>query len=243
MPLINIGDRIIDYSVKYTRRQTIQLKLINLKNLEVTAPLRTPQQQILQIIQAKMKWLTKQVARLTALADTEVNTEIRNGATALYLGHRIRIVSATDSSHHSVNLRDNILTITTSTRDSDGAAHQLLQTWYVRQATALLQAQTAVWSAKIGVRPKRITVKDQKTRWGSCSALGNINYNWRIIMAPLQVVDYLIVHELCHLLVPNHSAYFWAAVATYLPDFKKHQAWLKDNGPLLMRFLTTNGDS
>lgn len=241
---INVGGKIITYSTKRTRRRTIQLKLVSPERLEVTAPLDTSRQQIEQLLQTKTKWLTQQIARLRAIADNSVNNFVSQGATALYLGQCVLIaILASNNANRGVILHDNVLNISTIKPDSADEANQVLRKWYIQQATALLYARTTVWSAKIGVHPQRITIRDQKTRWGSCSVRGNINYNWRIIMAPPRVIDYLIVHELCHLIVPNHSAMFWTTVAAYLPDFKQHQAWLKSNGLLLMRFLATTADA
>ncbi len=79
----------------------------------------------------------------------------------------------------------------------------------------------------------RITIRNQKTRWGSCSSKGNLNFNWRLLMAPAEILDYVVVHELCHLLYLNHSKQFWQAVGKILPDYPKRRSWLKANGILL----------
>ena len=84
------------------------------------------------------------------------------------------------------------------------------------------------------VLAQRITVRDQKTRWGSCSQTGNLNFNFRLILAPLEVLDYVVVHELCHRRQMNHSAQFWQEVAQVLPDYRKRKAWLTENGWRLM---------
>ena len=80
----------------------------------------------------------------------------------------------------------------------------------------------------------RITVRDQKTRWGSCSQTGNLNFNFRLILAPSEVLDYVVVHELCHRRQMNHSTQFWQEVAQVLPDYRKRKAWLTENGWRLM---------
>lgn len=85
----------------------------------------------------------------------------------------------------------------------------------------------------VGVRPGRITIKDMKSRHGSCSAGGNISIAYRVVMAPPEVLDYVIVHELCHIRHPNHSKAFWSLVAEMMPDYERPKQWLKDNGELL----------
>ena len=83
------------------------------------------------------------------------------------------------------------------------------------------------------VKPLKIAVRKQKTRWGSCSSTGTISYNWLVIMAPNDVMQYLVIHELSHLIEPNHSQRFWQVVKTFDPNFSTHRLWLKNNGRLL----------
>ena len=94
--------------------------------------------------------------------------------------------------------------------------------------------RTAYFAEKIGVSYGRITLRQQKTRWGSCSANGNLNFNWLLILAPPEVLDYVVVHELCHRRQMNHSQAFWNEVSAVLPGYKEQKKWLKDNGWKLM---------
>ena len=102
------------------------------------------------------------------------------------------------------------------------------------RAKSVLAQRTAFFARQIGVTYGRITVRDQKTRWGSCSQTGNLNFNFRLILAPLEVLDYVVVHELCHRRQMNHSTQFWQEVAQVLPDYRKRKAWLTENGWRLM---------
>ena len=94
--------------------------------------------------------------------------------------------------------------------------------------------RTAYFAEKIGVSYGRITLRQQKTRWGSCSANGNLNFNWLLILAPPEVLDYVVVHELCHRRQMNHSQAFWNEVSAVLPGYKEQKKWLKHNGWKLM---------
>lgn len=102
------------------------------------------------------------------------------------------------------------------------------------QARTMLEQRVAYFARQIGVTYGRITVRDQKTRWGSCSQAGNLNFNFRLILAPPEVLDYVVVHELCHRRQMNHSAQFWNEVAQVLPDYRAKKAWLAENGWRLM---------
>lgn len=106
-------------------------------------------------------------------------------------------------------------------------------TLYRKKAKTLFTERLHLYEPQIGVQANTIRIKDQKTRWGSCSSKGNINLNWRLILAPQEVMDYVIIHELCHLKEMNHSKAFWDLVQTHCPDYKKHQQWLKKNAAKL----------
>ena len=103
-----------------------------------------------------------------------------------------------------------------------------------RQARSVIPARVAHFAPLVGITYGRITLRCQKTRWGSCSAAGNLNFNVLLMLAPPEVLDYVVVHELCHRLEMNHSPRFWALVAQHDPEHRAHRAWLKQHGPTLL---------
>lgn len=103
-----------------------------------------------------------------------------------------------------------------------------------QKAGILLGERTALYAERMQVSYKRITIRDQKTRWGSCSTAGNLNFNWRLVLAPREVLDYVVIHELAHRREMNHSAAFWRIVEAEMPDYRKYRDWLKKNGSFLM---------
>ena len=108
-----------------------------------------------------------------------------------------------------------------------------LYRWYQTQATEYLSERLKTLSKKLGLFPKKVQFRHNKTRWGSCSSKGNISLNWLIIMAPVHAIDYILIHELCHLKEMNHSPRFWQLVAMYMPDYRLQKRWFKENGHLL----------
>lgn len=106
------------------------------------------------------------------------------------------------------------------------------------RAMRIIPERTAYFAPLVGVTYGRITIRNQKTRWGSCSARGNLNFNCLLMLAPPEVLDYVIVHELCHRKEMNHSPRFWAQVASVIPDYKIREKWLKTEGTKLMRRMT-----
>lgn len=106
-----------------------------------------------------------------------------------------------------------------------------------KKAKQYLPERAAYWAPLIGVRPGRIAVRCQKTRWGSCSTKGNLNFNCLLMLTPPDVIDSIVVHELCHLKHMNHSKRFYAEIEKVLPDYRQHQKWLKENGEFLLAMV------
>jgi len=104
----------------------------------------------------------------------------------------------------------------------------------IKESIKILKARTEELAQQMRVQPYGITVKNYKSKWGSCTANNKISYNWRIIMAPDHIIDYLIVHELSHIIEPNHSKNFWYQVENYCKDFQKKRKWLRENGHKLV---------
>ena len=103
----------------------------------------------------------------------------------------------------------------------------------VRELIAMVIDEEA---PELGVAPKRIQIRDQRSRWGSCSTTGTLSFNWRLVLAPLDVLDYVVVHELCHMRVPDHSRRFWRLVEARRPHWRRQRDWLYEHGPELLAF-------
>lgn len=115
--------------------------------------------------------------------------------------------------------------------------NEILLNWLKVQAKRHIIKRTRDLAERYGFEYKRIAVKDQSSRWGSCSSLGNLNFNWRLFLAPSVVLDYVIIHELAHTQQMNHSKAFWNIVEKIMPEFRKSKLWLKTNGNNLMRMI------
>lgn len=103
-----------------------------------------------------------------------------------------------------------------------------------KQACQIIPQRVTYYAEKMGVTYGRITIRNQKTRWGSCSSKGNLNFNCMLMLAPREVLDYVVIHELCHRKEMNHSKRFWKEVEKVMPDYEVHKKWLKDNGSILL---------
>ena len=124
-------------------------------------------------------------------------------------------------------------TPTGSAEETSGSVRKALIKWFRATSKQDISKRIAAWAPVIGKAPASVSVRNQKTRWGSCSVKGSVNFNWRLIMTPPDVIDYVVVHELCHLIEHNHSAAYWALVERAMPDYRPRRKRLKESGYLL----------
>lgn len=241
---MKLQNHTIEWSVRYsTRRRTIQLRIVDLQCLEVTAPTGTGMDRLQQVLRDKSAWLLRQLQRLETTAANSTNASLTHGATILYQGAPHSLLLLADGGKRPQVTRNHgaiaIHLPELVGYDNDPAVYRALKHWFGEQAQIRLLERTRYWASHIGVTPQRISLRDQKTRWGSCSSRGAISFNWRIIMAPPPVLDYLVIHELCHMLQPNHSPKYWLEVARWCPDFRNHRNWLRQNGGLLGKIFNS----
>lgn len=241
MANLTIGAYEFEYSVSFSRRRTVRIRLAAPGRLEVTAPSRLPRAEIESLLLSKKDWIVRQAAKLAALEASPLNAAAEPGAQLLFLGEPRRLTVLTAAGVRAgVSLAGDRLFVqlpALPAAEQAAALTKALRVWYVDAARCELERRTLCWAERLEVRPRRVFIREQKSRWGSCSTRGNINYNWRAVMAPPAVLDYLVVHELCHMKEPNHSPAFWALVAKAVPDYKEHRRWLQSNGQILMRLL------
>ena len=108
-----------------------------------------------------------------------------------------------------------------------------LEAWYRRQARAEVEPRLDAAAARAGVRYTKLSIRAQRTRWASCSSSGAMSFNWRLLLAPAEVLDYVVEHEVCHLTVHDHSRRFWSLLGSRVPDYREQERWLKRHGPSL----------
>ncbi len=113
--------------------------------------------------------------------------------------------------------------------EDDAHPHDLLRAWYVDRAREAFESRAAHWAAAMNLTYAKVRIADQRTLWGSCTREGTLSFNWRIVMASPETLDYLVIHELAHLREMNHSSRFWAIVTVHCPDWKTHRRWLRDH--------------
>jgi predicted metal-dependent hydrolase len=218
----------LEYSIVYSARKTLTITVERDRSVVVRAPNDTPHEKIEQLIHQKKLWLYEKV-RHTQKYDLPIKQkEFVSGTTILYLGRNYKLEIVSDP--FDGVLFDNKFLISKS---SVNDAPKLLKDWYIRKAKLKIVPLSEFYAKHLGVSFNRIRISDLKYRWGSCTPSNKLNFNWRLIKAPVRVIEYVIVHELAHLFEPNHSPQFWAIIKTQLPDYVKSKEWLKQSGGLL----------
>ncbi len=240
-----VGSCRLACQVVRSRRRTVRIRVAAADRLEVAAPVGLADAELARLLEGRKAWIARQLAKLAAMAASPLNAAVEPGAEVLYLGRPRRLtVLQGSTARAAVTLEAKRLFVQLPAGPAAGREAALtaaLRRWYAEQARAVLTERTTYWAGVLCVGPQRIFIREQKSRWGSCSSRGNLSYNWRAVMAPPAVVDYLVIHELCHMKEPNHSAAFWALVGQADPLYKEHRKWLRSNGPLLGR-LFAGGD-
>jgi predicted metal-dependent hydrolase len=243
MHTIAINNHTVHWSLRLSarRRRTFQIRLLGVDQLEVTAPVGASTAKIEEVLQTKSGWILRQIRRLELNAENSTNASLTHGATLLFQGepHSLLLLADGGKKPHvsyapcTITLHLNELV----GEEGNPLVFQSLKKWYLAQAQEVLFQRVKQWAEQIGVSPQRLSLRDQKTRWGSCSSRGAISLNWRLIMAPPAVIDYLVIHELCHLRHHNHSPAYWQEVARWNPDYRVHRRWLRLNGSLLGKLM------
>ncbi|RCK75112.1 MAG: putative metal-dependent hydrolase [Ignavibacteriae bacterium] len=211
-----------------SKRKTIALQLTDDVTLIVRAPFEVSEETINKVVTKHLKWIEKKKNEVLSRDPQFAEKEFVNGEGFLYLGKSYKL--------YIVNEQDIPLKFNNGfflLRNYQPMARQLFINWYKERAYEKISERIKLYAQKRGFEFNKIRITDANIRWGSCSPKGNLNFSWRLIMAPLPVIDYVVVHELVHLEEKNHSKIFWNKVKMLLPNYENSREWLKNNGYLL----------
>ena len=224
-----------DFPFEIIRTDRVKSASIDVEDnlVKVTVPKNLSDERIEELIKGRLLWIKQKLA-LQASAIVSKPKEYVDGEAFAYLGRNYRLKCA-KGVEESVKLKSGYLNVTTKNgkRNSEHLK-AVVEQWYRTKALSRLIDKTRRYSAILKVEPTSINLKDYKAMWGSCSPKGVVSYNWRIILAPHKIVDYIVVHELCHLIEPNHSSKYWKQVRSVIPDYENSKEWLKNNGNSLL---------
>ena len=217
-----------NYKVIFSKRRTATISIERDSSVLVRAPEGISTDKLDNIIEQKKLWIYEQSKEKKETSSPKMIKEFVNGETVFYLGNRYTLDIVT-SDEDFVEIDGRFITCG-STREK---AKEVFINWFLNKANETIPSRVDYYADRVGVDYKSISISALKYTWGSCSPSGALNFNWQLIKAPSYVIDYVIVHEVAHLLELNHTAKFWQIVKTQLPHYLKSKAWLKENGRML----------
>ena len=219
-----------------SKRKTSVLHIVG-DEQQIRVPNTVRDRKIVEILEIKERWIRNKVIQLQNQRITN-KREFISGESFSLFGRNLYL-KVLEGGKVGTQLIDDYLITTVRTSEIGDLRKSRIKTylekWYIHEAYQKLEEKVMRYSKIIRVSPREIKVRNYKTRWGSCDNKGRLTFNFHLIKAPHEIVDYVVIHELCHMIQPNHSKFFWNEVARFDPSFKNHKKWLKLNGADLMR--------
>ncbi|MDP4092139.1 MAG: SprT family zinc-dependent metalloprotease [Bacillota bacterium] len=221
-------DHTSNYEIIRSKRKTVSLAVEPDGKLVVRAPLRIPLSYIKEIVENKRNWIEKKQQLAKIQSSVYKEKEFIEGESFLYVGkeYKFHVVTGRDF----IYLEDDMLCVPIKFIEN---AEQHVKEWYIKQAAGIISERVKLYSSLAGIKYKSVKVTNARRRWGSCSSKDSLNFTWRLVMAPVEAIDYVAVHELAHVRQKNHSRYFWEEVEKIMPGYNKGRKWLRQNQKLL----------
>ncbi len=221
----------ISYELVRSSRRTADIVIEPDGRVIVRAPEDTTPERIEDIIESKRLWIYKNLAEWRDLNATRVLREYRNGEGFLYLGRSYRLLLVADQ-EEPLLLKAGRFCLRRDLVDQGEipAAKEAFRDYFITRGMERISQRVAYFAPKAGVEARKVAVRELGSRWASCSPSGNLAFHWKCMMAPAKIIDYIVVHELCHMRHLNHSAAFWNEVDKLMPDFYERKDWLRRNG-------------
>jgi len=214
----------IKYKIIRSDRKSIALVIDSEARLTVRAPFGTRESEVTDLIRQKKRWIIEKQKKISGLNNKHSPVTFKNGESFIYQGETYTIKYGNVS---KIKISDaNIIVPRTFKKER-------IIAWLKREAKKLISARLDKYAGIIGVRYSALRISGARTRWGSCSGRDTLSFTWRLIMCPVAAIDYVIIHELCHIMYKNHSPAFWAMVKRVCPKFKDQKNWLKNNRKLM----------
>lgn len=216
--------------VRSPKRKKLTITVERDRAIIVHAPEDTPEETVRRVVDDKRQWLLTKLRHPQKYQDRPhpPGKEVVNGESVPYLGRNYRIEIA-ETTSGEVEFSSFFMVPTSY----QGKRRAVLRDWYIARAKEMILNRVDQHARELGVEFTAAKIVDNQYRWGSCTVKNNINFNWRLIKAPMFVIDYVIVHELAHLIETNHTSRFWNIVRANTPTMDKAKAWLKEHGQVL----------
>ena len=227
----NYETRYIEFEIVFRNRKTMEISIKPPDEIVVLVPTGTSIEFILERVKDKGDWIVKKLIYFESIGYERIEKKFINGETFLYLGENypLQIILDSNIKKIEVKLYESKLCVRIN-EENKTLIKSSIEKWYREKAKTKIEERIKYYQKYFSKSPMAIKVKEQKRRWGSCSSQDVLLFNWRCIMAREDVLDYIIVHEMCHMDHKNHSKEYWKRVESIIPDYKIRQEWLKHNG-------------
>jgi len=234
MPSSPYRDPAIPYPVKRSDRARHARIEVDRAGVRVIVPRRMSLREVAPFVVSKRRWIERTLRRHAEAAEREPGVRLADGGAVPYLGRELRLrvrVEPERTRPHAV-IRGDELHVAVAT-PGKAAVRDALERWYRRRARIEVAARLEAAVARAGTAYTRLSIRGQRTRWASCSHDGGMSFNWRLLLAPAEILDYVVEHEVVHLEVQGHSRRFWALVERRCPRYREHERWLRRHGSAL----------
>lgn len=220
-------DDIITFVVKRSPRRKTCSVILYAGGIHIAVPIDADLEQVRLSLQFNMPKIMQRAVDLWGVSEhKEYVRNFVSGESLRLLGKPYILWVSSDNTK-AVHLKGNRIYVAHSQPDEVKSA---LEKWYKTEAKKVFAERVPLWAKRLGVTPGEVMVRSQKSRWGSCDSSGNLRLNWRLVMAPLSLIDYIIAHELTHLRTPNHSPQFWQILRSVMPDYLERKQRLAHQG-------------
>lgn len=228
---IQFGTRTIPFEVIYRKRKTLEIGVEPPDRVTVVAPADTPKDVILQKVRSRAAWIVQKLFLFQRMEVQPIKREYVNGESFLYLGrnYSLQLIVDPNIKKPEVKLYQGKFYVTTPDRNEQ-RIRRAMEQWYRSKTLEKVMERISYYQRYFDRKPAAVRVKEQQKRWASCTARNELLFNWRCVMAPSPVLDYIVVHEMCHMYHKNHSRDFWELLASILPDYEDRKEWLKNYG-------------
>jgi predicted metal-dependent hydrolase len=224
----------VPYTVRRSTRARRARIQVTAEGVEVIVPRRLPLREVEPFVHSKRRWIERTLQRLQAAQAERPAPLLADGEAVPYLGEQLTLAVRVEPerTRPHVARRGPILHVAVAEVGED-AVRDALERWYRRRAREEVAPRLDAATARAGTQYAGLQIRGQRTRWASCSSTGGMSFNWRLLLAPPEILDYVVEHEVVHLEVLDHSDRFWALLATRCPSYREHERWLRQNGHTL----------
>lgn len=217
----------IGFNLIYKKRKTIGIYVDLYGNVEVRVPKETSEECILQFLEQKWEWVLQNSKEMKEKTGEHKAKVYDHGEKFLYLGNAypIQVLPNIDINQDYIEFVGDVLNVYVKQHE-DERIKQALKRFYYQQCKLLVERRIQFYQCNFKTKPRSIRISDNKSNWGTCDSKLQLTFNWKLAMAPLEVIDYVVVHEMCHMVHLNHDRSFWRLVGKILPNYEQMQNWL-----------------